>query len=70
MEGKLTHTISTSGYISDMKMDVDDEGTKSSEESLNIRSSDKLTGDNTPETFEQNSNTSQHNSYDRNGNDE
>ena len=50
-----------------MKMDIDDEGTKSSEDSLNIRSAENLTGENTPESFEQNSNTSQHNTYDRNG---
>ena len=50
-----------------MKMDVDDEGTKSNDDSADIRSTEILPGDNTAESFEQNSNTSQHNTYDRNG---
>ena len=50
-----------------MKMDVDDEGTKSNDDSADIRSTEILPGDNTPESFEQNSNTSQHNTYERNG---
>ena len=40
---------------SDMKMDVDDEGTKSNDDSADSRSTEILPGDNTPESFEQNS---------------
>ena len=50
-----------------MKMDVDDEGTKSNDDSADSRSTEILPGDNTPESFEQNSNTSQQNTYERNG---
>lgn len=53
--------------ISDMQMDVDEEGTKSNDDSVENRSTEILTSDDTPESFEQNSNTSQHNTYDRNG---
>jgi len=51
----------------DMKMDVDEEGTKTNDDSVDIRSADIPTGDNTAESFEQNLNTSQHNNYERNG---
>ena len=54
-------------YYSDMKMDVDDEGTKNNESSGNIRAPEDMEGENSQEQFEQNSNTS-HQSYDRNGN--
>ena len=50
-----------------MQMDVDEEGTKSNDDSVENRSTEILTSDDTPESFEQNSNTSQHNTYDRNG---
>ena len=47
-----------------MKMEIDDEGTKTNEDSEN---NEQMAGDNTQESFEQNSsNTSQQN-YDRNG---
>ena len=47
-----------------MKMEIDDEGTKTNEDSEN---NEQMAGDNSQESFEQNSsNTSQQN-YDRNG---
>ena len=49
-----------------MKMDIDDEGTKTNESTINVRAPENMEGDNTQEQFEQNMNTSQH-SYDRNG---
>jgi len=50
----------------DMKMDIDDEGTKTNESTINVRAPENMEGDNTQEQFEQNMNTSQQ-SYDRNG---
>ena len=50
-----------------MKMDVDEEGTKTNDDSVDIRSAEIPTGDNTAESYEQNLNTSQHNNYERNG---
>ena len=49
-----------------MKMDIDDEGTKTNESTINVRAPENMEGDNTQEQFEQNMNTSQQ-SYDRNG---
>jgi len=49
----------------DMNMDIDDDGTKNNESSVNIRPPEDMDGENTQEQFEQNSNTSQQN-YDRN----
>ena len=50
-----------------MNMDIDDDGTKNNESSVNVRPPEDMDGENTQEQFEQNSNTSQQN-YDRNGN--
>jgi len=49
----------------DMNMDIDDDGTKNNESSVNNRPHENMDGENTQEQFEQNSNTSQQN-YDRN----
>ena len=49
-----------------MKMDIDDEGTKTNESTINVRAPENMEGDNTQEQFEQNMNNSQQ-SYDRNG---
>jgi len=49
----------------DMNMDIDDDGTKNNESSVNIKPPENMDGENTQEQFEQNSNTSQQN-YDRN----
>jgi len=49
----------------DMNMDIDDDGTKNNESSVNVRPPEDMDGENTQEQFEQNSNTSQQN-YDRN----
>ena len=44
-----------------MNMDIDDDGTKNNESSVNIRPPEDMDGENTQEQFEQNSNTSQQN---------
>ena len=56
---------SSTKFVSDMNMEIDDEGVKSNDESM---PSNKLMSDETSESFEQNSsNTSLHNNSDRNG---
>ena len=41
-----------------MNMDIDDDGTKNNESSVNNRPHENMDGENTQEQFEQNSNTS------------